>query len=113
MRNHWIQKRWKLKIRRLCIDPLTYDYMRFELKKGPYIKEFDAAVIGDLRDACGLDAGYEMACILKDELERWPWDIRFNWPMPKRMELTKNEFAKIVVLCRKLRLGEDVEFLLK
>lgn len=125
MRNFWLRRNWKLKIKR--IDPLTtaetFVPRDIEISYGPQKTQISSCAVHDLRDACGISAHVEMATLIAHELECYPGgkfrqaDGRYG-PMsvwnsrPKAIKLSKDEKDRLVGLFYLLRQKKDISHLL-
>lgn len=97
MRNHWLQKSWKLEF--------TIYLYNVGISKGPY-KTYFFKDLSSLRDISNLDASIELAEIVIRQLE-------FNniWPSTatdRRLELTMGEKWRILSEIRAWRKASQV-----
>lgn len=103
MRNHWIQKTWKLEIREVKGE--LYD--KIEFTYGPY-KAACGVNLTDLKDQCNIDAGQELYTIIICEMMyQYGLQNSHQW-----FDFSCDDRSRVFLLIRTLRAGEPYKHLL-
>jgi len=113
------QMNWDLRFHKLPFYPnpdLFVQNQEYEIIKGPHSVKTYVNAGQDLLDCHGLCATFEWASIIRQELEYGSEGIRklysLGWDCPdreywvkklKRVEISKVEYAKLILFCHKLR----------